>query len=85
MRTTLDLEDHLLTEAKAYAARVRTSLTSVIEESLRQYLPAAPSSKRLTLEDLPLLHPPVGQGGMQPGVDPTWSLGKFEEFLDENS
>jgi hypothetical protein len=38
MRTTVDLEDHLLAQAKELAARTRTSLTRVLEESLRAYL-----------------------------------------------
>ena len=84
MRTTLDLEDQLLSEAKAYAARSRTSLTSVIEESLRQYLPAASAPRKLGLSDLPVTPLLPGSGGLMPGVEPSWSLGKFEAFLDEN-
>jgi len=35
MKTTLDINDELLAEAKALAASQRTSLTKVIEEGLR--------------------------------------------------
>ena len=35
MKTTLDLNDQLLADAKALAAQQRTSLTRVIEEGLQ--------------------------------------------------
>ncbi len=35
MRTTIILPDHLVAEAKRYAAQRKRTLTSVIEESLR--------------------------------------------------
>lgn len=41
MRTTVDVEDHLLLEAKQLAAARRTSLTAVLEDSLRAYLAEA--------------------------------------------
>lgn len=41
MRTTLDLPDDLLIEAQALAARRRTTLGALIEESLRRELAAA--------------------------------------------
>ena len=45
MRTTIDVEDHLLLEAKQLAAARRTSLTAVLEDSLRAYLAEARSRK----------------------------------------
>ena len=38
MRTTIRLDDDLLTEVKAYAARSGKSLTSVITDALRESL-----------------------------------------------
>jgi hypothetical protein len=38
MRTTVELPDHLLVEAKQLAAARRVPLTRVLEESLRAYL-----------------------------------------------
>jgi hypothetical protein len=38
MRTTVDLPEHLLVEAKQLAAARRIPLTRVLEESLRAYL-----------------------------------------------
>lgn len=40
MKTTLDLNDQLLADAKALAARQRTSLTRLIEEGLQLRLRA---------------------------------------------
>jgi hypothetical protein len=64
MKTTLDIDDQLLSEAKALAAHQRTSLTRLIEEGLHLRLrvrsPAGPRT-------LPLLK---GRGGLVAGVDP---------------
>ena len=38
MRTTLDIADHVLIEAKQLAARRRSSLARLVEDSLRKYL-----------------------------------------------
>ncbi len=65
MKTTLDLNDALLTEAKVLAAQQRTSLTRLIEEGLQLRLRArhAPLPGRVRL--------PVyrGKGGLAPGLD----------------
>jgi len=65
MKTTLDINDQLLADAKALAAQQRTSLTRLIEEGLRLRLrtqAASPSGK---------LRLPVfkGRGGLVAGVD----------------
>jgi hypothetical protein len=66
MKTTLDLNDALLTRAKELAARQRTSLTRVIEEGLQLRLRA----QRVQAKPVRL---PVyrGKGGLAAGVDPT--------------
>lgn len=66
MRTTIRLDDELLTEAKSYAARQGRTLTSVFEEALRRELAsyrAAIPTQRIEL--------PVSRagGGVRPGVD----------------
>ena len=64
MKTTLDLNDALLTEAKAYAAQQHTSLTRLIEEGLQLRLrkAQAPARRvRLPVHD--------GQGGLVAGLD----------------
>jgi hypothetical protein len=63
MKTTLDLNDALLTQAKTLAAQQRTSLTRLIEEGLQLRLRAqeAPAKR---------VHLPVyrGKGGLAPGL-----------------
>ena len=65
MKTALDLNDTLLAEAKATAARQRTTLTRLIDEGLqlrlrKQRTPPTPVH-------LPVYH---GKGGLVVGVDP---------------
>ncbi|MDA1128212.1 MAG: DUF2191 domain-containing protein [Chloroflexi bacterium] len=65
MRTTIRINDQLLREAKAHAALMGCSLTSVIEDALRQALSpqtASPRRDRITLTT-------VSGRGLRPGVD----------------
>jgi hypothetical protein len=64
MKTTLNLDDKLLAEAKAVAARERTTLTRLIEEGLKNRLHTKPASKRKTV--LPVY---AGKGGLAAGLD----------------
>jgi hypothetical protein len=64
MRTTLNLDDALLAEAKQVAARMGRSLTAVIEDALRQRLHRR---HQATLGAIEL--PVFGEGGTRPGVD----------------
>jgi hypothetical protein len=64
MRTTIRLDDNLLAEAKAMAARTRRSLNSVIEDALRESL----SRRRRRSESSTTLATFRGNG-LQPGVD----------------
>lgn len=62
MRTTLDLNDDLLSEAKALAAREKLTLTRLIEEGLALRL-LQHRHTTAVLERLPLpVHP--GRGGL---------------------
>ena len=45
MKTTLDIDDRLLADAKALAAQQRSSLTRLIEEGLRMRLRSAGRSR----------------------------------------
>jgi hypothetical protein len=59
MRTTVDVPEHLLVEAKKLAAERHLSFTRIVEESLRAYLAeqrSRPSAKRLP--PLPVLGDP---------------------------
>ena len=68
MKTTLDLSDSLLAEAKSLAARQRTTLTRVIEEGLQLRLRAQRAApKGVARVRLPVFK---GQGGLARGVDP---------------
>ena len=68
MKTTLDINDALLAEAKSLAARQQTSLTRLIEEGLQLRLRARPVPARATGPRLPVFK---GRGGLVAGVDPT--------------
>ena len=65
MRTTLDLNDDLLAEAKAFAGREKLTLTRLIEEGLALRL--RQHQRPSTAAPLPL---PVhqGRGGLAPAV-----------------
>lgn len=65
MKTTLDLNDRLVVEAKALAVRQRTTLTCLVEDGLKL---------RLQQQQVPLgavVSLPVyrGTGGLMPGID----------------
>jgi hypothetical protein len=65
MKTTLNIHDALLAEAKALAARQRLTLTRLIEEGLRMRLRAtelAPPSKRRAM---PIFN---GKTGLASGI-----------------
>ena len=64
MRTTINLDDVLLAEAKQVAARTGRSLTAVVEDALRESLRRRQDTARQAIE-LPVF----GEGGVQPGVD----------------
>lgn len=59
MRTTIDLPDHLLLEAKRCAAERRVPLTRLVEESLRSYLSEQRMRRKQAPDTLPLLQDPV--------------------------
>jgi hypothetical protein len=64
MRTTLNLDDHLLRAARKRAAEEDSTLTAVIEQALRRHLEpvaSAPSGFRLELL--------TKRGRLLPGVD----------------
>ncbi len=67
MKTTLDLNDTLVGEAKALAARQRTTLTRVIEEGLQLRLRAQRVASKAPPARLPVFK---GKGGLVGGVDP---------------
>jgi hypothetical protein len=79
MKTTLDINDQLLANAKALAAQQRTSLTRLIEEGLQLRLrtqAVAPRGK----QRLPVIK---GRGGLLAGVDPLSNKAMLEALGDD--
>jgi hypothetical protein len=67
MKTTLDLNDDLLAQAKAQAALERTSLTRLIEDGLTLRLRNAPAARPIQVPVIPMFG---GGGAILPGIDP---------------
>jgi hypothetical protein len=65
MRTTIRLDDDLLTEARLLAARSGKTLTAVIEDALRERL----SRQKEIGERKPVRLTTVSGQGLQPGID----------------
>ena len=65
MRTTVRLDEHLLGEAKRYAAESGRTLTSLIEDALRE----AVARHRTPATHKPVRLRTVKGNGLRPGVD----------------
>jgi hypothetical protein len=78
MRTTVRIDDALLAEAKAYAARHNRSLTSVLEDALRELL----NRHRDRTERAPVRLDVFHGDGLMPGVDID-SSARLHELLDQ--
>jgi Family of unknown function (DUF6364) len=66
MKTTLDINDALLANAKALAAQQQTSLTRLIEEGLQLRLRATQTPGRSTKPKIPVFN---GRDGLVAGVN----------------
>lgn len=64
MRTTVRLNDELMRQVKQYAAEHDKTLTTTIEEALREKL-----ARKTTDERPPFKIKTFDGGGLQPGVD----------------
>ena len=80
MKTTLDLNDQLLADAKALAAQQRTSLTRLIEEGLQLRLRAKAASAMRGRVRLPVFK---GRGGLVAGVDALSNKALLEALSDD--
>jgi len=80
MRTTVRLDDELLRDTKALAARRGTTLTAVLEEALREWLAR---HRRRTREDRAELPRSDGLGGLRPGVDLDDSADLLEKMEED--
>lgn len=81
MKTTLDIEDKILAEAKALAAREQTTLTKLVEEGLSLRLRPQPRARKVKI-DLPVSR--VG-GGLYPHIDYTSNKSMFGAIEDEDA
>lgn len=80
VKTTLDLNDQLLADAKALAAQQRTTLTRLIEEGLQLRLRAKAASANREPVRLPVFK---GRGGLVAGVDPLSNKALLEALGDD--
>lgn len=80
MRTTIDLPDELLRQARQRAVEERTTLTALLADGLRLRLGAATTGPRRRRK-LPLSK--LG-GGLHPWVDPA-SNASFLDAIDDDS
>lgn len=67
MKTTLDINDSLLANAKALAAQQRTTLTRLIEEGLQLRLRSPLAAPRISKRKIPVFK---GRGGVVVGLNP---------------
>lgn len=80
MKTTLDLNDQLIADAKALAAQQRTSLTRLIEEGLHMRLRARVTGPARSRPPLPVFK---GRGGLVSGVDARSNKALLEALGDD--
>lgn len=80
VKTTLNLNDQLVADAKALAARQRTTLTRLIEEGLQLRLRAYASAPLRTGVQLPVFK---GRGGLVKSVDPLSNRALLEALGDD--
>ena len=80
MKTTLNLNDQLIADAKAMAAQQRTSLTRLIEEGLQLRLRAQSASTKSGPVRLPVFK---GRGGLVAGVNPLSNKALLDALGDD--
>jgi hypothetical protein len=78
MRTTLQLNDDLMRQAKEFAAQSGRTLTAVIEDALRELF-----QRRQRQKEAPRVELPTFSSGLMPGVDLNNSAGLLE-IMDED-
>ena len=80
VKTTLNLNDQLVADAKAMAAQQRTSLTRLIEEGLQLRLRAQASPVKPGRARLPVFK---GRGGLVAGVNPLSNKSLLDALDDD--
>lgn len=82
MRTTVNVPDELLAEAKAAAVREHTTLTRLVEEGLRLRLRRAANGERLVRVELPVCD---GRGGFTAAVTDSLSNQALYDAADDEA
>ena len=80
VKTTLDLNDQLLADAKVLAAQQRTTLTRLIEEGLQLRLRAKSGSVKPDRVRLPVFK---GSGGLVAGINPLSNKALLQALDDD--
>ena len=80
MKTTLDINDSLLADAKALAARQQTSLTRLIEEGLQLRLRSVRLKTGVGKKDIPYFK---GRGGLVAGLNPSSNKAMLDAADDD--
>ena len=75
MKTTLNIRDDLVAQAKALAAKESTTLTKMVEEGLTLRLRRTGAVSRAPLKDLPISK---RSGGLSKGIDGTSNRSLFD-------
>lgn len=78
-QTTIRIDDELLAQAKAFAARQHRTLNSVVEDALREILLRHETAKERRRVELPIFS---GDPGFQPWVDPSLDIKHIADELD---
>lgn len=80
MKTTLDINDALLANAKALAAQQHTSLTRLIEEGLQLRLRSSPTATKASKHKIPVFK---GSKGLVAGVAPSSNKAMLDAAGDD--
>jgi hypothetical protein len=82
VRTTVNIDDHLLAEAKVMAARQHRTIGAVLDDALRKLF-AEEMSRRSSSEPYRLPRFNRGNPGLRPGVD-LYDKEQLAELLGDN-
>ncbi|MDP2751302.1 MAG: DUF6364 family protein [Rhodocyclaceae bacterium] len=80
MKTTLDINDSLLANAKALAAQQQTSLTRLIEEGLQLRLRSSHAATKPKKQKIPVFK---GRGGLVAGLNPSSNKAMLDAADDD--
>jgi hypothetical protein len=80
MKTTLDINNQLLADAKVLAVQHRTTLTRLIEEGLQLRMRVQSRARRTAAVRLPVFK---GRGGLVAGVNPSSNKSMLDALDDD--